>query len=308
MSVVPLRLNENAPTSVRGGVVAIGNFDGVHRGHAALIAEARNLARGGITIPVTFDPHPLLILSPNRYQPPLTTMAERSRLLESVGANHVVVLQTTRELLSLSPVQFFDKIIRRTLEAKGIVEGFNFRFGRDRTGSNDTLFSLCASGHIEFREVPAFEEDGRPVSSSRVRDALQTGEVKIATRLLGRPYRTIGRVGVGAKRGRTIGFPTANLEQVQTVVPVGGVYAVKVQVADREFMGAANIGANPTFGESSRKIEVHLIDFDENLYGRELAIDFIARLRDTKKFVSADALTEQLRSDVAAARKELSNV
>src|SRR3954468_21497855 len=149
MSVVPLRLHDVPPDGVRGGVVAVGNFDGVHRGHAALLAAARELAGPGRpVIPVTFDPHPLVLLAPERFQPPLTTVAERARLLHTVGADHVVVLQTTPELLNLSPEAFFDRIVRGALAARGVAEGFNFRFGRDRAGSNDTLRILCGNADI----------------------------------------------------------------------------------------------------------------------------------------------------------------
>jgi riboflavin kinase/FMN adenylyltransferase len=230
-------------------------------------------------------------------------MAERARLLHALGANHVVVLHTTPELLALSPHEFFASVIRTSLAARGMVEGFNFRFGHDRAGSNDTLRSLCQTANIEFREVPAFEDDGRPVSSSRVRDAIVSGDVKLAAGLLGRPYRITGPVGTGAKRGRTIGFPTANLENVETILPATGVYAVVATIEDGVYAAAANIGPNPTFGEDARKIEVHLIDFAGDLYGQQVKVDFVARLRETMKFPSVDALIEQMRHDVAAARR-----
>jgi riboflavin kinase/FMN adenylyltransferase len=304
MALVPLRHDEIAPAAVQGGIVAVGNFDGVHRGHATLVAAARSLVGANETIvPVTFDPHPLKLLSPERYQPPLTTIAERSLLLHELGAASVVVLQTTRDLLALTPVEFFEKIVRRSLKAAGLVEGFNFRFGRDRTGSNETLRSHCRAAGIEFREVPAFKVGDRPVSSSRVREAISAGDMASTTELLGRPYRITGHVVVGARRGRTIGFPTANLDRVETVVPAVGVYAVSVSIQSRVLAGAANIGPNPTFGEDVRKIEAHLIDFHGDLYGQTIDVDFIAKLRETKKFASVDALVEQMRADVANARR-----
>src|SRR3954469_26042466 len=207
MPVVSMGLEDRPPEEFRGGVLAVGNFDGVHRGHAALLAAARELAGPGRpVIPVTFDPHPLVLLAPERFQPPLTTVAERARLLHAVGADHVVVLRTTPELLALSAEGFFDRVVHGALAARGVAEGFNFRFGHDRAGSNDTLRTLCGRAGIEFREVPPFALGGRPVSSSRVRDALLTGDLREATELLGRPYRVTGVVGTGAHRGRTIGF------------------------------------------------------------------------------------------------------
>lgn len=304
MASSPFRQNEIAPDAAKGGVVAVGNFDGVHRGHAALVAAARSLAGpDGKVVPVTFDPHPLKLLAPDRYQPPLTTIAERTRLLHNLGAARVVVLETNRDLLALTPDQFFELIIQQSLKATGMVEGFNFRFGHDRSGSNDTLRSLCRAAKIEFREVPAFTIGDRPVSSSRVREAISAGNMATATELLGRPYRITGHVVTGARRGRTIGFPTANLERVETVVPAIGVYAVSVPTKSGVFAGAANVGPNPTFGEEARKFEIHLIDFDGDLYGQTMDVDFIARLRDTKKFAGVDVLIEQMRADVATARR-----
>jgi riboflavin kinase/FMN adenylyltransferase len=303
MSVVALKLNDPLPSDVRGGVVAVGNFDGVHRGHAALIQVARACA--GPTrsvVPVTFDPHPLVLLAPERYQPPLTTVAEKCRLLHALGANHVVVMQTTPDLLALTPERFFETVVLQTLGARGMVEGFNFRFGHDRAGSNETLRILCERAGVEFREVPAYQEGGQPVSSSRVREAIATGDIAVAKNLLGRPYRLTGRVGTGAKRGRTIGFPTANLENVETILPAVGVYAVCVTTAAGVFAGAANIGPNPTFGDDACKIEVHLADFSGDLYGEQLLVDFVAGLRGTIRFPNVDALVAQMRQDVAAAR------
>jgi|SRR5262245_40225113 len=302
MPVVPLRLESPAPPAARGGVVAIGNFDGVHRGHAALIAAARQLGCGPV-VPVTFDPHPLVLLAREKYQPPLTTVPERARLLHAAGADHVVVLQTSTDLLALSADAFFGSVIRGALAARGMIEGYNFRFGKDRTGSNDTLRTLCAAADIEFREIPAFTRDGRPVSSSRVRDALGRGDVRDAADLLARPYRLSGVVGTGARRGRTIGFPTANLERIETLVPAAGVYAVSIPTDRGVFAGAAHIGANATFGEYARTVEVHLLDFGGDLYGQTLAVDFLARLRGTRKFEGVDALVEQMRQDVAEARR-----
>jgi riboflavin kinase / FMN adenylyltransferase len=304
MPVIPLRLQDLPPNEVRGGVVAVGNFDGVHRGHAALIATARELAgHDRPVVPVTFDPHPLVLLAPERFQPPLTTVAERARLLHSIGADHVVVLETTPELLGLSPEAFFSRVIREMLGARAMAEGFNFRFGRDRAGSNDMLQSLSREARLNFREVPAFAAGGRPVSSSRVRDALLTGDMREAAELLGRPYRVSAVVGTGARRGRTIGFPTANLDRLETLLPANGVYAVTVETAAGQYGGAAHVGPNATFGEDARKVEVFLLDFSGDLYAQMLAVDFIARIRGTEKFASVGALIEQMNRDVAEARR-----
>lgn len=304
MAVIPLRLHDTPSENVRGGVVAVGNFDGVHRGHAALIAAAGELAgRDTPVVAVTFDPHPLSVLDPERFQPPLTTVPERANLLQSVGADHVVVLQTTRDLLRLTPDAFFGRILRGALAARGMVEGFNFRFGRDRAGSNETLRALCRQAGVEFREVPPFALGGRPVSSSRVREALLSGDLRETTELLGRPYRVSGTVVAGARRGRTIGFPTANLDGVATLLPANGVYAVRAHAQAGQFTGAAHIGPNATFGEQARKLEVHLLDFASDLYGQTLSVDFVGRIRGTEKFSTVEALIRQMNRDVAEARR-----
>lgn len=295
-----------SPTAgARQGVVAVGNFDGVHLGHAALIEQARCLAHSteGPVVLVTFDPHPLQLLAPERFQPVLTTADDRAELLRQAGADYVVTLQTDVDLLNLSAGEFFDRILVGQFQAKGIVEGFNFRFGHDRAGSIDTLRELCRQAEISFHIVEPILIDGAIVSSSRVRQALEAGNVPCAQHLMNRPYRIRGVVVEGAKRGRTIGFPTANIGSVLTLIPAEGVYAVRAHIQGRSWPGAANVGPNPTFGEQVRKIEVHLIGFDGDLYGQSVAVDFIQRLRLTQKFAGVAELVEQLKRDVEQARK-----
>lgn len=298
-----LEWRDDIPASVRGSVVSVGNFDGVHLGHCELIRRAGELATDigrSVTI-VTFDPHPLQLLAPERFQPQLTNLEDRVDFLLSNGAHAVVVIHTDRDLLNLTPHDFFRHILIKQLAAKGIVEGFNFRFGHDRSGSVDTMRDLCASERIPFRVVEPFMIDDVVVSSSRVRDALVAGDVRAATRWLNRAYAIRGTVIEGAKRGRTIGFPTANLGDVPTILPGEGVYAVRVSVDDTLWPGAANIGPNPTFGDNARKIEIHLIGFVDDLYGRSLKVEFIQRLRETRKFNSVDELIAQMQLDVQRA-------
>jgi riboflavin kinase/FMN adenylyltransferase len=286
--------------------VAVGNFDGVHRGHAALIARLRTEADkvGGPAVAVTLDPHPIALLAPERLQPLLTTPEDRAELLHAVGADHVVILRTTPELLRLEAGEFLDLILGERLAAKSIVEGFNFRFGRGRAGDLELLGDWCRRRNVGFAVVGRQSVDCAVVSSSRVRTALESGDVSAAARLLGRPYRLRGTVGVGAKRGRTLGFPTANLVEPATLVPGDGVYAVRALLDDdSSWPAAANVGPNPTFGEQARKLEAHLIGFDGDLYGRGIAVDFVSRLRDTRPFAGAAELAEQLRTDVEQARR-----
>jgi riboflavin kinase/FMN adenylyltransferase len=293
------------PSACRSGGVSIGNFDGVHRGHAALVAELRRQARAvsGPAVALTFDPHPLQLLRPEQFQPQLAVLADRIECLHAAGVDHVVVLRTTSDLLRLRAADFFERIVREGLAARGVVEGDNFGFGRDREGDVAMLTALCQRHGVASAIVPPLLVGGIPVSSSRVRNCLTEGDVREAAVLLGRPYRLRGVVATGQRRGQTLGFPTANLEKVTTVVPGDGVYAVRVSVDGKFWAGAANVGPNPTFGEKARKIEAHLIDFHGDLYGQSLAVDFIERLRDTRPFAGVADLTRQLTEDVREARR-----
>jgi riboflavin kinase/FMN adenylyltransferase len=305
MAIHSLPWHDLPPTACQDGAVSIGNFDGVHRGHAALLAELQRRAQsvGGPAVVLTFEPHPLQILRPEQFMPVLTTLADRADYLHAAGADEVIILQIDRDLLQLDAEEFFNQIIRRNLEARAMVEGFNFGFGRNRGGTVETLGTFCRQHGIPLAVVPSLLVEGVPVSSSRVRNCLTRGAVREAADLLDRPYRLRGIVGTGQRRGRTIGFPTANLEKLETVVPGDGVYAVRASVAAKTFGGAANIGPNPTFGEHDRKVEVHLIDFQGELYGQPLAVDFLDRIRDTRPFSSVAELVEQLKLDIEAARR-----
>lgn len=293
------------PPECRGGALAVGNFDGVHLGHAALLAKLREQARAvaGPAVAVTFDPHPLELLRPGKPLALLTTPRDRSRLLQELGADEVVVLRTTPDLLALTAEAFFARVIRERFAARAMVEGVSFGFGHNREGNTATLERLCAEASIPLTIVPPVLLDGAEVSSSRIRAALQCGAVEEAARLLGRPYRLHGIVAVGQRRGQTLGFPTANLEQIAVVAPGDGVYAVRAEVDGAVWPGAANIGPNPTFGEHARKVEVHLIGFEGDLYGKALAVDFLRRLRDTRPFSGAAELAGQLRRDVEHAQR-----
>jgi riboflavin kinase/FMN adenylyltransferase len=304
MAVHRISYGERPPAGCQEGGVTIGNFDGVHRGHASLLQEVRKQAAlvGGPAVAVTFDPHPLHLLRPEQFQPVLTTIADRADLLQSAGADQIVILQTSPELLHLSAREFFCQVVAEGLKPKALAEGPNFGFGRGREGTVETLAHFCRESGLSLTVVAPVLFHGKPISSSRVRDALLRGEVTEARELLNRPYRMRGRVTMGQKRGRSLGFPTANLTAIKTVVAGNGVYAARVDYGGRIWAGAVNIGPNPTFGETSRKVEVHLIDFQGDLMDRELAIDFIARLRDTKRFPAVEQLVEQLRRDMEQVR------
>jgi riboflavin kinase/FMN adenylyltransferase len=292
------------PQACRGGAVTIGNFDGVHIGHQALLAETVRQARtlSGPSVAVTLDPHPQQLLRPAAFQPILTTLDHRAALLQSHGADHVLVLGITSSFLNLGADDFFDRIVRGGLAPLAMIEGFNFGFGRGREGTTEVLKNLTRAAGIALTLVKAREWGGKPVSTSRVRGELAAGNVAAARELLGRPYRLVGTVGMGQRRGQTLGFPTANIQDVATMVPGDGVYAVQVHCRQQSWAGAANIGPNPTFGEHARKIEVHLIDFEGDLYNEALKVDFLERIRDTRVFSGPAQLVEQLQRDIEQSR------
>jgi riboflavin kinase/FMN adenylyltransferase len=294
-----------APESRRGGYLAVGNFDGVHRGHAHLIGRlrARADAAGAPAIALTFDPHPVAVLRPEAAPVPLSWTGRTVDLLLEAGATEVGVFRTGPWLLGLTAREFFDRVILGQFAARGMVEGPTFGFGRDRGGDANLLAAWCAEAGLEFEVVSPTEVDGRIVSSSRIRAALAEGRVEEAARLLGRPHRIEGRVVRGAGRGAGLGFPTANLAEIAVQVPADGVYAVRAAISSGAAVAAAaHVGPNATFGERARQVEVHLIDFAGDLYGRPMHVDFLARLRGTRRFEGVAELLEQIRLDVEQAR------
>lgn len=292
------------PESFRGGAVTIGNFDGVHLGHAQIVACARRLAaaRGGPTVVFTFDPHPAQVLRREAAPIPLTTTARKAELLEALGVDCLVAYPTDRAFLQYDAESFFRRVLCDDLAAKAIVEGRDFRFGRGREGDIATLARYCESAGIAFQVVEPLVEDGHVISSSRVRTLLAAGEVDKARRLLTQPYRLNGTVAVGARRGRTLGFPTANLSATATLIPGEGIYAAVAHGDHGAYAAAVSLGPNVTFDETERKIEVYLLDFSGDLYGRTLSVDFVSRLRDIKRFDSTDALIHQMQADVEQVR------
>jgi riboflavin kinase/FMN adenylyltransferase len=296
------------PQSYRGGYVAIGNFDGVHRGHqqmTSLLAD-RARAAGVPAVALTFDPHPVELLRPGQVPPRLSTIEWKAELLTRYGADVVIAYPTDRALLNLSPREFFDRIVLDRLDARGLVEGPNFFFGHNRAGDVRTLAQLCEAAGRTLDIVEPVRVGGDLVSSSRVRALVESGQMSEAVELLGHPYRITGLVAHGDERGRELGWPTANLADVPTLLPADGVYAAIGHTGDDHcdrgrFPAAVHVGPNATFGQSDRRVEVHLIGFDGDLYGQRLSVDFLARIRGTQKFDSADALRVQLDQDVQTA-------
>jgi riboflavin kinase/FMN adenylyltransferase len=300
-----LRTLENLPPLARGGAVAIGNFDGVHRGHARIVERLKANASqvGGPAVVFTFDPHPAMILRPDAAPQPLTWIDRKAELLAALGVDVMIACPTDEALLALSAEEFFDRIVRETLDARALVEGPNFAFGRGRRGTIELLGSLCQDAGVRLEIAAPIWESGEIVSSSRVRRLVASGDVAGAREMLTAPYRIRGLVTHGAGRGGKIGFATANLAGVDTLLPALGVYAGATRVAGEPFAAAINIGANPTFGEQAVKIEVHLLGYAAPLYGQTLEVDFLARLRDIRPFAGVDALKAQLAADVAESQR-----
>jgi riboflavin kinase/FMN adenylyltransferase len=295
----------NVPSDLRGGAVAIGNFDGVHRGHARIVSRLIEKARAlnGPAVVFTFDPHPVRILRPADAPPPLTWTDRKADLLAELGVDAVIAYPTDEELLALLPEEFFQRIVRDALGARAMVEGPNFYFGRGRAGTIDVLHGLTSGAGIDLDVVEPVVEGGQIVSSSRVRRLIAAGRVDQARALLTQPYRIRGMVVHGAKRGAKLGFGTANLNAIDTLLPSVGVYAGRGFVNNSVRPAAINVGPNPTFDHKELKVEAHLLDWDGSpLYGQPLEIDFLARLRDVQKFSGIDELRQQLHDDVAATR------
>jgi riboflavin kinase/FMN adenylyltransferase len=302
------RGHQHVPGWRNGAAVAIGNFDGVHVGHRSLIQRARTLAasQDAKTVALTFDPHPSVLLAP---KPPqmISSLARRIELLGEAGADVVVVEPFTRELASRAAHVFIDDIVLGSLGARAIVVGYDFTYGQGRSGTTDALIAHGGRAGIEVSIVSAVELGGEVASSSKIRSHLREGDLPAAERLLGRPWDIDGVVVHGAKRGRAIGVPTANIKPDTELLVRGGIYAVRLQVEDGPTMPAvASLGTNPTFVENGGLVlEVHVLDFDGDLYGRRVRTTFVSRIRDEAKFDSVEALIVQIQQDIDAARRLL---
>jgi len=292
-----------------GQVIAIGDFDGVHLGHQEVIGRAVQEARS-LVVPsaiMTFDPHPREVLGKPQFSRYITPIAEKMRLFAELGIDHVYIVRFTEQLAQVSPEEYFERMLL-PMHLKAIVVGFDFTFGHKGLGTAETLVRL-ADDRMRVHIVPPYHMYGEKVSSTLIREQLHLGELDRLRQLLGRRYRIEGTVVRGEGRGRTIGFPTANLELADRyVIPRQGVYAVKVSSGTDQWNGVMNIGTKPTFhGDEGQlvTIEVHLFDCNEDLYGRTMQVEFAAYLRPEMKFSSVDLLIEQIRNDAMKARQIL---
>ena len=288
--------------------VALGNFDGMHRGHQQVIAPVVHSDRGISTI-LTFDPHPRAVLS-GQSLPTLTPLPERLQLFESYGIEQVVLLPFTPDFATQTPDDFIATVLEAGLETCAVSVGWDFCFGHRRAGTAETLQEWGQRTGVPVQAVNAVEFDGQRVSSSRIRDALTAGDIELVTTLLGRPYRLIGPVVTGEQRGRLLGFPTANIAVAENkVLPCFGVYSGWASWSDCGHAchqpAVLNVGHRPTFDGEQRSIEVHLLDWSGNLYGQHLTVELHQFLRPETKFESIERLKEQLTRDCLQAKAEL---
>jgi riboflavin kinase/FMN adenylyltransferase len=302
------------PVEFHGAAVAIGNFDGVHLGHRAVISEAGLIARAsGLPWGVlTLEPHPRSVFNPKVAPFRLTPFPEKARLIAQLGPEFLAVIPFDLAFSRIAARSFVEQVLIQGLQASHVVCGHDFAFGHGRKGTPELLLWLgdeFGFGFTCVQEVRDANGDGEPYSSTRIRDYLRSGDPVRAARLLGRPFDVVGTVVEGDRRGRTIGFPTANLLLGEYIRPATGVYAVRAGVdeGDRTMWlpAMANLGMRPTFDGTDLRLEVHLFDFDGDLYGQSLRVAFVDYLRAEKKFDGIDALTAQLREDSLSARKIL---
>ncbi len=292
-------------------IVAIGIFDGLHRGHQILIKKLVNRVRKvhGQSIVLTFYPHPVHVLHPEVYLPYIISLTHRLKLLEEMGVDVCIVEKFTKSFSKLTPDEFVVKYLVKKIGVKEIFVGDDFRFGARREG-NSIVFNEMASRYgFVFHAVHPIKATKGKVSSTDIRKLIEEGRLKDAEKFLGRPVGLLGKVERGDSRGKSIGFPTANIYADNEVFPPRGVYAVYVEINHKRYKGMANVGFAPTFHKQSRRmhVEVNIFDWNQNLYGKEILIEFIKKIRDEKIFPSVDQLIEQLQKDKKVSNKVLKN-
>jgi len=289
-------------------VVTLGNFDGIHLGHQAILARVVHDARArqGTALVLTFHPHPLAVLRPTLALPLILSLREKLRLFAAQGIHGVFLQHFTLPFSRLTPEEFVQRYLVEAIGAEKIIVGHNVSFGRNRAGRAETLEQLGRLCGVEVEIVGPVLLDDREVSSTTVRALLSAGDMRAVARFLGRPYTVSGRVEKGFQRGRGLGFPTANLRPRADVLLPNGVYAVLVTIGEQEVPGVANVGVNPTFGGNKRTIEAHLFDFSADLYGQRLRVGFVEHLRGERKFPSVQELARQIQEDASRARALLS--
>jgi riboflavin kinase/FMN adenylyltransferase len=293
------------PESLRGGAISIGKFDGMHLGHSLIVHRLKSYAhqRQIPAILVTFDPLPVALLQSDANLKPICTLERKIELIRNVHVDAVVIIPTTHELLQQSAETFFYETIQNQFHARVVVAGSNFSFGRDRIGTPDVIRLYGQWTGIEVDIVEPLQIGVERVSSSGIRRLIQAGQIERVNELMPQPYRMEGTVIAGEQRGRTLGFPTANLAEVQTILPKQGVYATEAWIEGKQYGSTTHIGTNPTFDVSLPKIEVFIHDFEDNIYGKQMGVDFLTFLREPVRFDSIEALVRQMQEDVLRSRR-----
>lgn len=285
-------------------VLTIGNYDGLHVGHKKIIERVTDKARqiNGTSMLMTFHPHPMTILKPDKFIGLITPINIKQKLIEEAGINVLIVLPFSDDFRLISPENFVDTVLLEKLRIKGLIVGYDFKFGKEGKGTVDFLASRSEKNGFFFEIQKAVTLDGEKVGSNRVRKMILEGFVEKAARCLGRPYMIQGTVIEGDGRGRTIGFPTINLKTDFPLIPKRGVYVSEVEIGGEKFSAVTNIGFNPTFDGQHLTIETYILDFSHNLYGQNISLYFLERIRDEIRFASVDELKERIWMDVEAAR------
>ena len=294
------RIEKDFPKLVRP-VLTIGNFDGVHRGHQALFERVKEWAKEieGQSVVMTFHPHPMVVLSPENRPQFITPYERKLQLIEDSGVDVTIVAPFDRDFARVSAPHFIEEFLVERIRVRAIVVGHDYRFGRNREGDTRLLKEMGKRFGFEVETVAGIEIDGILVSSTAIRKLIKDGDLQRANKLLGRPYEIRGKVIKGRDRGgRILGFPTANIQLGDQISPKFGVYVVEVDVNGTTYGGAANLGVNPTFGDNRVSLEVYILNFNRNIYGKTIVVRFLSRIRDETAFSSPKALKEQIQRDV----------
>ncbi|MCP5060950.1 MAG: bifunctional riboflavin kinase/FAD synthetase [Ignavibacteriae bacterium] len=300
-------------SSDKPSVITIGTFDGLHVGHKKIITELLEKSKelNCKSIVITFEPHPRTVVSNDFDIKILTTINEKKKVLSNIGIDKLYIINFTKEFSKQTYKEFVQNVIVEKNNAQHIIVGYDHKFGKDRDGDKNNLLDLGKEKNIGITVVGAKEVEDTIISSTKIRKALLKGDIEFANKMLGRSYSLSGKVVEGSKRGRTLGFPTANLEveDKNKLIPQNGVYFVEVEVDSQKYYGVLNVGLRPTFNNRVEPIaEVHILEFENNIYGKKITIDFIQRLRDEKKFASVDELKTQITEDIKEAKKLIKNI
>jgi riboflavin kinase/FMN adenylyltransferase len=301
-----IRREKDFNRSFRNPILTIGNFDGVHLGHQSIFQRVREKAEeiGGESVVYTFDPHPVEVLAPERKPLLITPLDEKLRLIEEQGIDVTICAPFTEKFASQPPEDFVKNVLVDQIKIRHIFVGQNFRFGQNRRGNIALLIDLGAKWGFHAEMIESVRLEGTVVSSTRIREFVLIGEMEEAKKLLGRPYSLSGEVIHGHGRGsRKLGFPTANLKPTGRLFPKSGIYAVWAIHKGRRYDGVANLGWNPTFQDQKFSIEIHILNFDRDIYGENLRVEFVRRLRDEVTFRGPEELIAQIKKDIAQAEK-----